>query len=263
MRSFYRTMDTSISGRIQQRLDALKLSPRAASLAASLSADAIRNIQRAERGNKPYDPKAGTLAKLAVVLGTTEEWLMHGRGVETVEMDRVAQARLALATASSRSSRQRFEGRADQTNSIPEVDVRAGMGPGGNVVEEMYVDEDGSGQHRDAVRAHWGIPDYYLRENRLDPKFTDILEASGTSNEPDLRAGDRLIVDRRHRVPSPDGYYALWDGFGVVVKALQLVPNTDPPIVRIASANPLFAPYERSAEEINIIGKITHVIKRL
>lgn len=255
-------MNGSISSRIEKRLAEMNLSPRAASLAASLSADAIRNIQRAERDNKPYDPKAGTLAKLAVVLHTSEEWLLHGRGTEAVEPSKLEIARLALDRGTVRTSAV-AAGNKSGANAIPEIDVRAGMGGGGNSIEEMYFDEDGAGQSRDAVRAHWGIPDYYLNESRLDPKFTDILEASGTSNEPDLRAGDRLIVDRRHRVPSPEGYYALWDGFGVVVKALQIVPNTDPPVVRIVSANKLFEAYERSVEEINIIGRITHVIKRL
>jgi hypothetical protein len=34
------------------------------------------------------------------------------------------------------------------------------------------------------------------------------------------------------------------------------VANSDPPTVRIISDSPIYAPYERSAEEVNIVGRI-------
>jgi phage repressor protein C with HTH and peptisase S24 domain len=39
-------------------------------------------------------------------------------------------------------------------------------------------------------------------------------------------------------------------------KRLDHLPNTDPPRVRIISDNPLYSPYEGTAEEVNIIGRI-------
>lgn len=259
-------MENTISARIRERLAKLNLSAHRASLDAGLSSDGIRNIQRAERDGKPYDPRSGTLAKLAPVLQTTEEWLMHGRGSQDAPEDRMARARQALSKlgrqmdAAMRATPM-FE--HEDNVSVPEIDVRAGMGAGGVSVEEWYTDDQGQTQARDAVRAQWGIPGYYLRESRLDPAQTDIIEASGTSNEPEIRAGDRLIVDRRHRVPSPEGFYALWDGLSVIVKALQVVPNSSPKRVRVISVNPLFEPYEVPVEDVHIIGKITHIIKRL
>jgi len=62
--------------RINERLRALGLKPRTASLRAGLGADAIRSIQR---GKSQY-PRTDTLAKLAPVLGTTLEYLSTGSG---------------------------------------------------------------------------------------------------------------------------------------------------------------------------------------
>ncbi len=46
------------------------------------------------------------------------------------------------------------------------------------------------------------------------------------------------------------------DGMGLVAKRLEHVPNSDPPAVRVISDNGFYSPYERSAEEIHIIGRI-------
>ena len=70
--------------RINERLAAVGLKPRTASLRAGLGADAIRSIQR---GKSQY-PRTDTLAKLAPVLGTTMEYLTIGRGPADASMTR-------------------------------------------------------------------------------------------------------------------------------------------------------------------------------
>ena len=62
--------------RINQRLAAVGLKPRTASLRAGLGADAIRSILR---GKSQY-PRTDTLAKLAPVLQTSLEYLSTGNG---------------------------------------------------------------------------------------------------------------------------------------------------------------------------------------
>jgi phage repressor protein C with HTH and peptisase S24 domain len=42
----------------------------------------------------------------------------------------------------------------------------------------------------------------------------------------------------------------------LVAKRLQHVPNSDPPAVRVISDNKHYPEYERSAEEIVIVGRI-------
>ena len=43
---------------------------------------------------------------------------------------------------------------------------------------------------------------------------------------------------------------------GIVATRHNPTPDTEPPQVRIISDNPLYAPYEGTAEEVNIIGRI-------
>lgn len=65
-------METITIQRIKQRLKELGLTPRAASLEAGLSADAIRNMLR----NPKAIPRGRTLIALAEALDVTVEWLL-------------------------------------------------------------------------------------------------------------------------------------------------------------------------------------------
>lgn len=67
---------TDIRDRISQRLDALDIKPRAASLASGMSADAIRDIFRRPENS----PTLTTIEKLAVGLKTNPRWLAFGEG---------------------------------------------------------------------------------------------------------------------------------------------------------------------------------------
>jgi phage repressor protein C with HTH and peptisase S24 domain len=69
-------MNQGLIDRINERLAAVGLRPRTASLRAGLGADAIRSIQR----GKSQSPRTDTLAKLAPVLETTLEYLSTGTG---------------------------------------------------------------------------------------------------------------------------------------------------------------------------------------
>lgn len=69
-------MASSISDRIEQALLASGLTPRAASLAAGMSPDAIRGIMR----NPDSSPTVETTKKLAGALSVSPEWLAYGIG---------------------------------------------------------------------------------------------------------------------------------------------------------------------------------------
>ena len=62
--------------RVQQRLDALGLSPRAASLKAGLNTHFLQAIL----SGKSESPRADNLGKLATALETNAEWLLNGSG---------------------------------------------------------------------------------------------------------------------------------------------------------------------------------------
>ena len=71
-----------------------------------------------------------------------------------------------------------------------------------------------------------------------------------------LRNGGIVLVDLARRAPTPPGIFVLHDGIGLVAKRLDHIPNSEPPRVRILPDNPLYAPYDGTPEEVNIIGRI-------
>lgn len=73
-----------IRARINERLEAMSLSARKASIDAGGSPDLIRNINR----NNGAAPRADTLEKLAKVLQVSVDWLISGKG-EVVFVDNV------------------------------------------------------------------------------------------------------------------------------------------------------------------------------
>jgi len=67
---------TSISDRIDKRLEIVGLSMRAASMEAGLGESWIRDLKR----NEDQSPRVEGLQKLAPILKTNVEWLMTGSG---------------------------------------------------------------------------------------------------------------------------------------------------------------------------------------
>ncbi len=75
-------MSYDLLHRIQARLTAVRMSESAASKAAGLSADTVRNLRRDLNAGKPRSMNAASLEALAPILKTTPQWLMTGEGAE-------------------------------------------------------------------------------------------------------------------------------------------------------------------------------------
>lgn len=147
---------------------------------------------------------------------------------------------------------------------IAEMDVRAGSGGGGLVIED-YAHGAGGSMAVDGVRSQWAIPAGFLKE-LVGVRGADhirIVEIIGDSNVPELHSGDRVFVDLSHRTPSPSGFYCLWDGSGVVVKSVEIIPGADPVRLNLISENEKYNNYEVSADEANIIGRVCGKISRM
>jgi len=147
---------------------------------------------------------------------------------------------------------------------VPEVDVKAGAGGGGIVVEAFRAGPTGW-ETTDGVKDHWGLPNSFLRyEARIAPDAAHILEIVGDSMvDPSmptapgtLMPGDRAILDTRDTIPSPPGNFAVWDGFGVVVKMIEIIHGSEPPRIRLSSRNPAYQPYDVLLEEARILGRV-------
>ncbi len=148
---------------------------------------------------------------------------------------------------------------------IPEVDVYGGCGCAEEARAFNVTDNWGNTIQQDNVRQTWAIPAEYLNEIKVNNSNVYIIEALGDSMYPTIASGDKVIIDtsNKGKRPSPAGIFAIWDGVGVAIKRLEIIPNSEPPTLRIISDNPKHSTYERTVDECIIIGRAAGLIKRL
>ena len=214
-------MPTSLADRLRARCEQLSLHAGQVAELAEVNRSFVYDIMR----GRSEHPNLERLDRVAQVLKVERRWLLHGLGEVEGEPPILEDP--------------------DQTFvAIPSVEVSASMG-GGNVIDE---EPQGKPYHfqRSWIR-------YKLRAKPADLR---IMHVEGDSMLPTLHHGDIVLVDLARRAPTPPGIFVLHDGMGLVAKRLDHIPNSEPPRVRIISDNPLYAPYEGTAEEVNIIGRI-------
>ena len=91
-----------------------------------------------------------------------------------------------------------------------------------------------TGQEYAEEAARWYIPENMIRhEGGGDPGNLRILRARGDSMEPEIRDGDRMMVDVSRRAPATGETVVLWDGSGLVVKRVEVVPHAAPARLRL------------------------------
>jgi DNA-binding XRE family transcriptional regulator len=133
---------------------------------------------------------------------------------------------------------------------VVEYDVRPSAGSGADMPEL-----DANGEH--PIVARWEMPRDYVASYIENPAALRIVRVAGDSMEPEYVAGERVIVDTSHRTPSPSGVYVLWDGFGLIIKRLDLVPGfRKPRMVRVMAINPDYAAFDVPLDEIRIAGRV-------
>lgn len=147
---------------------------------------------------------------------------------------------------------------------VPEIDFKAGAGGGGLPASELAGKQGDYSVSRDVISGEWVIPEAFLSsELNVRAENARIVTVVGDSMEPTLMSGDKILVDVADKAPSPPGIFCFWDGFGVVIKRLEIIPNTEPPTLVITSDNPKHGRYERTMEEVNIIGRVKSFTRRL
>ncbi|WP_028467627.1 S24 family peptidase [Nisaea denitrificans] len=134
---------------------------------------------------------------------------------------------------------------------VPEVRISASAGGGANLEQEP----GGNDWYFDA-----GWLRYELRASARDLR---VISIDGDSMEPVLYSGDKVMIDLSRTAPSPPGIFVLHDGIGLVAKQLEYIPNSDPPRVLIRSESPRYQDYERTIEEVNIVGRVIWFARRL
>ena len=171
-------------------------------------------------------PNLEKLTRIAKVVKVELEWLLSGKGRVTGD-DPIT------------------EDYHNEFVAIQYAAARPSMG-GGAIVE----DEDRPGRDFHFRRA-------WIRDRlKAAPSMLRVMAVQGDSMMPTLNEGDVILVDMNQRNPIPPGVFVLHDGLGLVAKRLEHVPMSDPPRVRIISDNPHYTPYECTADEVNIVGRV-------
>lgn len=217
------TDNHTLSDRLRARTQQLGLSPAHVAEMAGVNRSFVYDILRGRSARPGID----RLADVARVLKVEREWLIHGIGeVEGASpfIDNPDDAFVAIAHATPRPS----------------------MGGGAVVAEDG--DTPGRAYH---FRQSW------IRQKlKANPSQLRIMHVAGDSMVPTLQDGDAVLVDMTRQLPNPPGIFVLDDGMGLVAKRLEHIPNSDPPAVRVISDNKLYPEYERTDDEIRIIGRI-------
>ena len=94
------------------------------------------------------------------------------------------------------------------------------------------------------------------------PEQLRWLLVGGDGMEPTLYNRDTVLVDISQQTPTPPGIFVLYDGFGLVVKRLE-APANHSGSVRIVSDNPQYSIYEKSLDEIRILGRVVWFARTL
>lgn len=147
---------------------------------------------------------------------------------------------------------------------IAEIDVRAGAGGGGFAT--VHAVSDGSVTYAgDAVRAEWILPQSFVRDElHLSFGRTEIIPIRGDSMEPDLKDGDRVIVDRTDVNLRQGGIFAVLDAGELIVKQVELVRGSEPPQIICKSRNPNYSPIALTLDEgTAVIGRVAAKISRM
>ena len=223
------TMPTTLPHRLRARIRQLGMTAADVAALAGVNRSFVYDIMRARSGK----PSIERLERVAAVLKVDCDWLLHGVGHVEGRLpfdDRPEDEFIAIAHASARPS----------------------MGGG-----SMLEDEGRPGR------------DYHFRRSwirdklRAAPSMLRVLQVEGDSMLPTLEDGDTVLVDMNQRAPNPPGIFVLHDGMGLVAKRLEHVPLSDPPRLRIISDNALYTPYECTADEVNVIGRIRWFAREL
>ena len=139
---------------------------------------------------------------------------------------------------------------------IPEITVEVSAGAGA-LAEEFFSET-----------ALWHWPENMIRfEGGAAPENLRILRVRGDSMAPEMRDGDRVVVDVSRRLPATGHTFVLWDGNGLVVKHVDAVHGDgmgrdEPHRLRLISANPDYLPYSCLAQDVHILGTVLWVIGR-
>ena len=211
----------------------------------------IREIESGRVG------KPGKLLELAAALGVRPEWLAAGTGAMmsvNAQREQVYESRSVVVDA---QCHQPYESNAlsdDQEDFlavfclVPRYAVHAGAGPGMEVQSEQIVDHL-------AFKTEWLKTAMGLMSDKLA-----LITARGDSMEPAIGDGDLMLLDMRELRTLDPSIYVVRMEQSLVAKRLQRLTDGR---VRINSDNPLYGSETVHSEEIQILGRVVWIGRKV
>jgi len=104
----------------------------------------------------------------------------------------------------------------------------------------------------------------FLSDDAIHDKTSNlvVITQKSDSMEPIIHLGDKIVIDRTQVTPDP-GIFALWDALAIVAKRVEFIPISEPARIRVISDNEYYTSYERTADEVHIVGRVVGRWKRL
>jgi len=212
-------------------------------------------VGRYERGERL--PDAEFLSAIARAADISTHWLLYGaeprKFSEALHPDMRREGFWKTYTKGLAADHRAEEPAAGYVQ-IPLYDVRAGAGNGAHIEGERVVDSL-------AFKEEW-----IRQELRASPGDLRLINVSGDSMEPDLRAGDIILIDHTDARASREGIYVIRMDGALLVKQLQRLPGG---VVKVISRNQAYEPFTvrvADLEEPNgfaIIGRVVWACRRL
>ena len=140
--------------------------------------------------------------------------------------------------------------------SIAFMDITASAGGGAL--------NDGEGGNEAISYDSFAMPVGMLRKITPTPSSgLRLITISDDSMVPVLEHGDVVMVDCTQTQPSPPGIFIVDDGVGLVAKRLDLVPATQPQMLRLTAENGVYTNHQRRINEVHIVGRIVWFARTL
>jgi len=80
---------------------------------------------------------------------------------------------------------------------------------------------------------------------------------------PLLEHDNTVMLDCSQTRPSPLRIFILDEGVGIVAKRIEIIPNTNPQMLRIVLENFSYSSYQRRIDEVHIVGRVVLFTRRL
>jgi phage repressor protein C with HTH and peptisase S24 domain len=222
---------------ILERVDALQrtqgISDYQLSIQSGMSADGIRNWRRRVKdGGGSGGAHARSLAMVAETLGVSIEHLSLGA-------ENTAPAKKLALNPRHDADLWRLP--------VYDIDAPAGDGP--------YVTDD------DPIYEIAFSPKMLSGLTNATNNELAVLQVRGDSMSPTLVDGDQVLVDVTKKNINYDGVFLLRYDDALRIKRIDKNPSTNHFLVK--SDNPIYDPFEVEAENLDVVGRVVWVGRRL